>query len=88
LVKPRVVAREGKPVVRPTFQLTLAFDRRVMVGAAAAKVFGRLVAILENAQSELCVPTDASPRVSVAPMSTVASSEKTISAEEKNVPVF
>jgi pyruvate/2-oxoglutarate dehydrogenase complex dihydrolipoamide acyltransferase (E2) component len=84
LVKPRVVAREGKPVVRPTFQLTLAFDRRVMVGAAAAKVFGRLVEVLESAQSQLYATENVASRVSVAVEQAAVSRRTTKAADERS----
>ena len=48
LVKPRPVAHEGNVVVRPTFTLTLNFDRRLMAGAQAARFFHRIVELLEN----------------------------------------
>ncbi len=48
LVKPRPVVRDGSVVVRPTFTLTLNFDRRLMAGAQAARFFNRIVELLEN----------------------------------------
>lgn len=53
LVKPRAVVREGRVVARPTFMLTLNFDRRVMAGAQAARFFKRFVDLLEHAETEL-----------------------------------
>ena len=53
LVKPRPIVRDGKVDVRPTFQFTLNFDRRVMAGAQAARFFKRVVDILEDPMVEL-----------------------------------
>lgn len=53
LAKPRAVVRGGKVVARPTFALTLNFDRHVMAGAPAAKFFNRIVELLERAETEL-----------------------------------
>lgn len=53
LVKPRPVVREGSIVARPTFALTLNFDRRVMAGAQAARFFKRMVEVLEGAEREM-----------------------------------
>lgn len=53
LVKDRPMAIDGQVVVRPTFVLTLNFDRRVMAGAQAARFFRRFVEILENAEMEI-----------------------------------
>lgn len=57
LVRQRAVVRNGKVVVRPTFMLTLNFDRRVMAGAQAARFFHAIVRRLETADFE-----EASPR--------------------------
>jgi pyruvate/2-oxoglutarate dehydrogenase complex dihydrolipoamide acyltransferase (E2) component len=53
LVKPRPVVVDGAIVARPTFALTLNFDRRVMAGAQAARFFRRVVERLERAGSEM-----------------------------------
>jgi hypothetical protein len=53
LVAPRPVVRDGQVVPRPTFDLIINFDRRVMAGAQAARFFKRMVDVLENAQTEL-----------------------------------
>jgi hypothetical protein len=53
LAKPRAVVREGAIVARPTFLLTLNFDRRVMAGAQGARFFNRLVEVLQHAETEL-----------------------------------
>jgi hypothetical protein len=53
LVKQRAVVRAGKIEARPTFQLTLNFDRRVMAGAPAARFFRRIIDHIENAQNIL-----------------------------------
>lgn len=53
LVKQRAVVRDGQVVARPTFTLTLSFDRRMMAGAQAARFFRRIVEILEAAESEM-----------------------------------
>lgn len=47
LVKPRPVVCDGEVVVKPTFQLSMNFDRRVMAGAQAAKFFKCIVDNLE-----------------------------------------
>jgi hypothetical protein len=47
-VKSRPVACNGRVEIRPTFRLTLNFDRRVMAGAQAARFFARLVELLES----------------------------------------
>ncbi|WP_435011476.1 2-oxo acid dehydrogenase subunit E2 [Tundrisphaera lichenicola] len=51
LVKPRAVVRENAIVIRPTFHLSMNFDRRVMAGAQAARFFKRVVENLERAGS-------------------------------------
>ena len=53
LVRPRPVVRGGQVVARPTFQLMLNFDRRVMAGAQAARFFKRIVDVLEGAEASL-----------------------------------
>ena len=60
LAKPRPVVRDGQVVACPTFTLTFNFDRRVMAGAPAARVFKRMVDLLERAGTEL---VDAEPAV-------------------------
>ncbi len=69
LAKPRPVVRDGQVVARPTFTLTLNFDRRVMAGAPAARVFKRIVDLLERAESEMApyLPTSPEEPVPVAP---------------------
>lgn len=47
-VKPRPLVRDGQVVVCPTFQLLMNFDRRIMAGAAAARLFKRICDLLEN----------------------------------------
>jgi pyruvate/2-oxoglutarate dehydrogenase complex dihydrolipoamide acyltransferase (E2) component len=47
LVKERAFVEGGAISARPSFHLTLNFDRRLMAGAAAARFFHRLVEILE-----------------------------------------
>jgi hypothetical protein len=47
LVKPRPVVVDGRVVARPTFVLTLNFDRRIMAGAQGARFFKRVVDLLE-----------------------------------------
>lgn len=58
LVKERPIVVDGQLVVRPTFNLTLNFDRRVMAGAQGARFFKRVVDVLTHAQSEMA---DAEP---------------------------
>ena len=53
LVKLRPVVVRGVVEPRPTFYLTLNFDRRVMAGAQAARFFRRIVERLERAETEL-----------------------------------
>ena len=64
LVKPRPVAHQGMVVVRPTFSLSLNFDRAVMAGSQAAQFFRRIVEVLEHAESEMapyCSPLVEAP---------------------------
>ncbi len=49
LIKERPWVSEGKLVVRKTTTLTLAFDRRLITGAEAARFLNRLSEILETA---------------------------------------
>ncbi|MFH1022490.1 MAG: 2-oxo acid dehydrogenase subunit E2 [Planctomycetota bacterium] len=60
LVKPRPVVVDGALEIRPTFTLTMNFDRRVMAGAQAARFFHRIVSILEHAMTEMasCLPEE------------------------------
>jgi pyruvate/2-oxoglutarate dehydrogenase complex dihydrolipoamide acyltransferase (E2) component len=52
-VKHRPVVYDGQVLGRPTFNLVLNFDRRVMAGAQAAQFFKRLVDILEGAEKSM-----------------------------------
>jgi len=52
LVKPRALVVDGVVEARPTFFLTMNFDRRVMAGAQAARFFKRMVDLLERADHE------------------------------------
>ena len=52
-VKDRPRVRDGQVVACPSMMVTMNFDRRVMTGAPGARVFKRLVDLLENAQTEL-----------------------------------
>lgn len=47
LVKERAIVQNGEVVARPTFFLSLNFDRRIMAGAQAARFFKRMVELLE-----------------------------------------
>jgi pyruvate dehydrogenase E2 component (dihydrolipoamide acetyltransferase) len=47
-IKPRVVARDGKPAVRRTLPLSLTFDHRVVTGIEAARFLKAMVAALEQ----------------------------------------
>ncbi len=47
-IRDRVVARDGKPAVRPTMSLTLSSDHRVVDGARAADFMRSLVSALEH----------------------------------------
>jgi hypothetical protein len=51
LVRLRPVVVHEEIVARPTFHLTLNFDRRVMAGAQSARFFKRITDILEDADS-------------------------------------
>lgn len=51
-VKERPMVKDGQVVARPSFHLLMTFDRRVMAGAPAGKVYMRLVQLLENAMTE------------------------------------
>jgi pyruvate/2-oxoglutarate dehydrogenase complex dihydrolipoamide acyltransferase (E2) component len=42
------VVKEGKLEIVPSFYLTMNFDRRVMAGGPAARLFNRIVELLEN----------------------------------------
>ncbi|HYT32319.1 MAG TPA: 2-oxo acid dehydrogenase subunit E2 [Thermoanaerobaculia bacterium] len=53
LVQDRPVVRDKQIVIRPTMTLSLNFDRRVMDGAHAARLFARLSQILEKASTEM-----------------------------------
>lgn len=48
IVEPRAMVRDGALVARPCFDLMLNFDRRVMAGAAAAKLFKRICELVES----------------------------------------
>ncbi len=45
---PRPVVVEGQLVVRPTLRLTLTADHRVIDGALAADLLGRIVSLIEQ----------------------------------------
>lgn len=58
----RPVVRHGELVAAPVMRLSLAFDHRVIDGAAAADVLGDLVGTLENFPGELpAAPAPAPP---------------------------
>lgn len=48
-VKERPVVQNGELAVARTTFLTLSFDRRILAGATAARLFNRIVGLLENA---------------------------------------
>jgi len=52
-VKERPIALNGELKARKTMPLIIFFDRRVMVGAPAARFFNRLAEILEKAATEI-----------------------------------
>jgi pyruvate/2-oxoglutarate dehydrogenase complex dihydrolipoamide acyltransferase (E2) component len=52
LVRPRPLVRDGQVVPRPTFMLSMNFDRRVMAGAQSARFFKRIVDLLEHPPAE------------------------------------
>ena len=54
LAKERPWIENGQVVVRKTTTLTLAFDRRILSGADAARFMNRLCEILENPSATLC----------------------------------
>jgi pyruvate dehydrogenase E2 component (dihydrolipoamide acetyltransferase) len=47
-IKPRVVARDGQPVVRRTLPLSLTFDHRVATGVEAARFLKAMLVDLER----------------------------------------
>lgn len=49
-VEPRAMVRNGALVARPCFSFLMNFDRRVMAGAAAAKLFKRMCDLLESGE--------------------------------------
>jgi hypothetical protein len=57
IAKKRPIVRGDAIVACPTFTLTLSFDRRVMAGAQAARLFRRIVDRLEKAESEMVTET-------------------------------
>jgi hypothetical protein len=59
LVKERPVVHEGQIVIRPTCDVTLSFDRRIMAGAPAARFFATILRHLENAETSLSPASDA-----------------------------
>jgi pyruvate/2-oxoglutarate dehydrogenase complex dihydrolipoamide acyltransferase (E2) component len=52
LVKRRPVVLGDEIVARPTFTLTLTFDRRFIAGAQAAQLYRRVIELLESPQTE------------------------------------
>ncbi len=60
-LRPVVVGNSVAP--RPTFFLSLNFDRRILAGAQAARFFHRIVEILEHAETEMkpYLPQEAPP---------------------------
>jgi len=52
-IKERPIVIDGKLEVRRTMPLVIFFDRRVMVGAPAARFFNRLAEILEGATQHI-----------------------------------
>lgn len=53
LVKERPFVRNGTVVVTPTIPLIMAFDRRIMGGGPASRVFADFINILQNADQTL-----------------------------------
>ena len=62
-VKLRPVVVGTSVAARPTFFLSVNFDRRIMAGGLAARFFHRAVEILENAEEEMkpYLPQEAPP---------------------------
>lgn len=60
-VERRAVVRDGVIVARPSWTLTLNFDRRVMAGAPAARFFRQVVDRLERAGTELAAAGTPAP---------------------------
>lgn len=52
-VRLRPVVEEGQVIAAPTFFLTMNFDRRLLAGAPAARLFQRIVQLLETADSQI-----------------------------------
>lgn len=63
-VKERPVAVAGRVVARPTFYLSMGFDRRLCNGAPAARFFNRVVDLLERDAAKLA--DDPPPRTAPA----------------------
>ena len=53
LVKKQPVVEDDKVVVRTIMSVTMSFDRRVLLGAPAARFFKRVCDLLENAEQTL-----------------------------------
>lgn len=53
LVKKRAIVKNDTVIAAPTFHLVLNFDRRIMAGASAAKLFARFVDYLEQPEKML-----------------------------------
>ncbi len=49
-IQPRVVARDGKPVVRRVLPLSLTFDHRPVMGGEAARFLAAVIADLERSE--------------------------------------
>lgn len=63
LAKLRPVVRDGAVAARPTFHLSVNFDRRVMAGGPAARFVRRVADLLEQAESSMApyLPSRAAP---------------------------
>ena len=80
LAKLRPVVRGEAIVACPTFALTLNFDRRVMAGAQAARLFRRIVERLERAEAEM-ERSNGSHGISARPSPNVRVPDKVCSVE-------
>lgn len=61
-VKPRAIIVDGRLEIHPSTVLGLVWDRRVMVGAPAARFFNRVAELLEQPEQLLGVPGEPTRR--------------------------
>lgn len=61
LLKKQPVVVDDEVAVRPVMSVTMSFDRRVLLGAPAARFFKRVCDLLENAEETLELDSAAAP---------------------------